>query len=370
MALGSGPFFFVHQAYNQWRELPAVAAATPQGTRSPGLVASYNNVPAKSVDELVNNRGQLMPCLADPGSLRYGHPRIRQSPTGSWIGRSAPTSSAAWDRNVRDAFQAQRALGVDALLTPTIELLPGDYPNHFQRVVGAARRAQTALQTGDPPVFARFILRQEWLDDGNMRRVLLDQLTDLPDPFGIALQIRWGRNNLADAAAVNALKASVRILVSDGRRVLLTNSGLLGWLSLAWGVWGFSAGLSGASWHDNTVEIRRRRGQPSVPRVPRYFSAPLMAVLTRDELRTASAQAGRCQCTFCNSLNPLGSAQWNHLLAQQHGLRTLALLTGQVSGSESNRQQAVRKQIEGAQRRWRAMQLREPPHLQAWLDAL
>lgn len=371
MALPSGPVLLLHQAYQQWAELPPVGQACGGSPPIPGLLASYENIHARGVADLAAARAPLSPFLADAGAIRYGRATIGSVPAARWIRRAAPSNRAQWDATTDQALDAQRALHVDGLIIPTVDLTAGAFPNGMQRAIDAARRAARGLRQSDPEAFVRVIVRQEWVEDGSMRRVLLDQLTDLPDALGVALQIRWARRGvLADATTLNSLKGTVRPLVNDGRRVLLVQSGLLGWLALAWGVWGFTAGLSAASWHDTTEQVRRRAGQPSVPRVARYFAAPLLTLLRRDELGGIGAQLGTCSCTFCARLNPLAGGPWDHLLANQHGLYALAELTHAVRGSRQGRAGRVRTVIQAAQQAWASTSQREPGHLQAWLDAL
>lgn len=371
MALSNAPVLLLHQSYQQWDALAPVGNACRGTVQVPGLLASYENVHARGVQDLAAARSPLAPFLADPGAIRYARTTIGSVPAAPWIRRSPPSSRAQWDATVDEALDGQRQQQVDALIIPTVDLTAGAYPNGLQRAVDAARRAAQRLHRNDPETLVRLIVRQEWVEDGPMRRVLLDQVTDLPDDLGIALQVRWARRSLlADASTLNSLKGTVRPLVADGRRVLLVQSGLLGWLSLAWGVWGFTAGLSAASWHDTTEQVRRRAGQPSVPRVPRYFAGPLLTVLTRQQLRGVSGQAGSCGCSFCSQLNPTGTGTWDHRQAGQHGLYALGALTHAVRGSQAGRLARIREMIEATQQRWAATNQREPAHLQAWLDAL
>jgi hypothetical protein len=155
---------------------------------------------------------------------------------------------------------------------------------------------------------------------------------------------------VGDAARLGALRAVVRVLADDGRRVLVVQSGLIGWLSLAWGAWGFSAGMSQGSWFDSREMIRRRAGSRSPARVERYLEPQLLHhVLAADHRRLARLQDHvPCRCRFCTQLSP-----WNATTAAQHDLYALAELTQRVAlGDRTARRDAVRDVIEAAQTQW------------------
>lgn len=272
----------------------------------------------------------------------------------SWVQREAPSTRAQWRATNQEGLAEQRSLGVDALMPPGLELSPSGYPNALERQVDAIRRAWRDRPSTDPAWFARLCLHDDWLTDATLRRFALNLVTDLPDEIGIALHTRFGRRAAGfDQASLEALREFVRVLADDGRLILTLQSGMVGWLSLAWGAWGFSAGLSQTSWLDSREEIRRRRGSRSPARLERYFEPQLLHhVLSSDHTQLSRQNGYRsCSCTFCGQL----AQGWDTRVAGQHDLYALADLTQRVAvGDRTARRDAVRDILEAAQNRWAA----------------
>ena len=375
MALPSAPVFLLHQTFKNRAALPPVGAAgIAAGGTAPGLVVCYDDVHERGVLATAGARGSLSPLIADPGGHRYGRREISNIPTASWIRRQPPRSSGEWDQTSSEAIQAQRALQTDALVIPTVELQSADWPNGLQRAVDAARRAfRRDHQPRDPDWFARFCVRDDWISQETLRRTLLQQVTDLPDEVGVALHVRWSRRDiLTDNAALRALSATVTALADDDRKVLLLEAGLVGWLAIGWGAWGFTAGASQASWHDSTQPMGAQPGVPKPPRVEYYFERGLLTRVRRAEHLKLVGRAGyqACPCSFCGTLNPGGQGGWDHLLAWQHALYTLQVLTEQVAGTTLGaRRNNVRNAVAAAATVAGQLQA-AAPHLPIWLSHL
>lgn len=349
MTLPDAPVFLAQQGYTGRKLLAPVAAARVSAKRRPpGLLLDFGAVHLRGVRDDHGKRGQLMPVLAD--SARYD--LDRKPPMASWVEGPAPNNRATWDAAIRDSLAEQRNLNVDALSVPGVELSTSGYPNGLQLQTDAIRRAWRDHVSTDPPWFARFSVHDDWLTDATLRRAALNTLTDLPDGVGISLHVRYGKRAAGfDGPSLTALRDFVRVLADDGRRVLLIQSGIIGWLAIAWGAWGFTAGQSQKSWLDSREEIRRRRGSRSPARLQRYFEPQLLHhVLFADHgrLRRATGYAA-CSCTFCKDLK----TSFNAHAAAQHDLFTLAELTQRVTASDrAGRRDAVRLIVEEAQKNW------------------
>jgi hypothetical protein len=352
MALPDAPVFLAQAAYySRDRLVPVAAARVAAGRTPPGLLLDFGAVHLQGVRDMAANRGSLSPLLAC--SSRYDNVPKRGPATAAWVQRPKPTNRATWNATMSESLAEQRSLGVDALSLPGAELGTSAYPNEFERQTDAVRRAwRDQREHTDPPWFARFTLHDEWLTDRTMRRVALTALTDLPDGTGISLHVRFGKRGSGfDGAGLAALKEFVRVLANDDRRVLLIQSGIIGWLSIAWGAWGFSAGQTQNSWLDSREEIKRRKGTPSPPRLERYFEPQLLHHVLFPDHKRLRGQTGHanCSCAFCGKLK----TTYNPGLAAQHDLWSLAELTERVALSDrSARRDAVRKIIEDAQRYW------------------
>jgi hypothetical protein len=370
--LPSAPTFLIQQTY-QGRKLlaPVGGACEAIGLGAPGVALDFGAVPLSGVREDAASHAPLVPLLA--GSAIYDTKAKHGTPMAQWVQRKAPETRAEWDKTIADCLGEQRTLATDALSVPGVELSASGYPNGLERQTDAIRRAWRGRPNGDAPWFARLCLHDDWLTDSGLQRFLLNVITDLPDEVGIALHVRFARRDAAsDARSLAGLREVVRVLADDDRRVLLLQTGLIGWLGIAWGAWGFTAGLSQASWLDTRAIIRRRAGTPSPPRLERYLESQLLhSVLSADHALLA-VQAGyaQCACAFCQSLG----TGWDSKLASQHDLLILAKLTQAVAAPDRTaRREAVRRILESAQNRWASwanisgLSARaEPKHLSVW----
>jgi hypothetical protein len=376
MSLPQAPVFVLQQTHHHRAALaPIGAALVADGRRAPGIALSYDDVHERGVQETAGKRVPLEPLLADPGGHRYGRETINGIATASWIGRSAPNSTTEWDRTTQEATAAQRQIGADAIIIPTVELESTHWPNGFQKAVDAARRSFLRdRRTGDPEWMVRLCVRDDWITDAARRRTLLNQVTDLPDELGVALHVRWARRDiLARTDCLDAISMTVRPLAADNRKILLCEAGMIGWLSIAWGAWGFTAGTSQASWHDSTQQMGRQPGVPAPPPVEYYFESALLTRLRRAAHLGIASQPSylTCKCTFCAKLAPNSTGMWNALLSMQHALYNLQVLTEQATDTTlAGRRARVRAAVTSAQSHAASLGIAEPAHLAAWLAYL
>lgn len=376
MTLPAGPHLLLDQPYARRALLPPVGdEVANQGGVPPGLLLHWGNVSDNGVGDDAASRGQLSPLVASPGAVDYERATIGgHRAAASWIQRTAPATIAEWDRTVDEAVIAQQLLGTDGLILPSRRLGQPDWPDGLQEALDAARRAAGRHPTAD--MLINLIIEQPWITDRRLRRTLLNQFTDLPEDLGAAIHIHWSAADVPNQPdALEALRTVVAALAADRRRVLLVESGRLGWLALAWGAWGFTASLSGASWARNTAQVRRARGQPAT-RIARIFDPNLIQHVRQTTHARLLGQTGYrpCPCAFCQ--RQAGQGSWSHDLAEQHGLYTLARLTEQVAAPTlANRHARVRAIVQQAIAFEAGLSFRltgdsRPGHLPAWLAQL
>ncbi|HWA52908.1 MAG TPA: hypothetical protein VG816_01910 [Solirubrobacterales bacterium] len=353
--LPDAPIFLAQQTYRgraHNRLGPVGKACVSDSRQVPGVLLDFGAVHLRGIEEDASKRSPLSPMVT--GCSGYGIETKQNVPMAPWIQRSAPSTKTEWDSTIRESIEQQRKLGVDAIVTPGAELTSGAYPNGLSRQIDAVRRAWLKRPQDDLPWLAEVYVHDDWIVDQSMRRFALNVITDLPDDIGVCLHVRFAKRDAAyNAPSLEPLRDMVEVLADDGRKVLVMQSGIVGWLSIAWGAWGFSAGMSQGSWLDHRTIIRRRAGAPSPPRVERYFEPQLLhSVLAADHNRFTGANGYvKCECAFCKSLTQ--AANWDHTAAAQHDLYALAGLTEKVKGVDrAARRNAVRTTIETAQNTW------------------
>lgn len=368
------PVLLLAQGYQRRDKLAPIGdARLAAGAGAPGLLLSWAHLHEDGVREGAANSHPLRPLLADPGARGYQRRTIgRTKLAAPWIRRAEPRVQASWDETMDEAVAAQQALQLPGLILPSRMLRTTDWPDGVQDALDAVRRAY-ARHAG-APLFANLILDEPWIVDPKLRRTLLNQFTDLPPEIGASLYILWSDSSAsAEPANVAALRTVVSALANDDRRVLMIESGGLGWLSLAWGAWGFAAGLSAASWLRSNERIRRARGQTTV-QVARFFEPMLLHRVrqtTHQRLAREPAYTA-CTCTFCDELRPTTTTSWDHGLADQHALWTLADLTDRVAAPRLvDRHSRVRTIVDQAlafegRLGFRLTRDSRPAHLSAW----
>lgn len=379
MTLNQGrPFLMLHQPYQRRAALLPVGAELAGDGVGAGLLVSYDNVHARGVTEDAGHAWQLRPVLADAG-WRFGRETVGAAATASWLARAEPGGSPSWDAAVAEAAAAQRALGLDAIMTPAPEIHGAHGRAELQKPLEAARRGFRSRPANDPPWFVRMTLRDEWLADTRLRTPLLNEVSNLPDDLGIALHVRWRKTNPeTDELLLGGLKSFALALAGDDRPLLLLQAGIVGWLSLAWDVAAFSAGLSNRSWVDCWQGGGSAKpGQPKPPDIKWFFEPSLLRRFRDDEHDELTAQAGytTCACSFCGVV--AGGAAWLPA-AQQHGLYCLGRLTERVASVPAGqRRQAIEAVIRQAENDWKNIVPKaalspspRPVHLQTWLRLL
>jgi hypothetical protein len=372
MALPDAPVFLIQQAFQGRGDLaPVGSARVTDGHTAPGLLLDFGAVSLKGVRDHADDHAPLSPLLAS--GVRYDQ-KDRKPPFAPWAARKQPGSRPEWEKTVRESLAEQRAkLSPDALVVPGADFSTSAFPGTFENQIDAIRRAWSSRPTDDPDWFAHFCLHDDWLKDLRLRRFALNQMTDLPDPMGIALQVRFSRRDrISDATTLEGLKQIVTVLANDGRRALLVNSGSLGWLSIAWGAWGFTAGRSQKTWVDSRETFGKQKGQKSAPRLERYFEPQLLHHVLFPDHRRLSSAAGfeQCPCSFCKQM----TGGWSLGPGAQHDLYALSELTRRVAASDRTaRREAVRSIVEKAQTHWASWQTTSglspratPAHLTVW----
>jgi hypothetical protein len=371
------PVLLIHQPYQRRDDAVNVGIELTANNESAGFLASYDNVPAAAVDEGVKDAVNLPLKLADAG-YRFDRKTIGGAPqAASWIARPTPNSASDWDKTIDEAAAAQRLLGLDAIITPAPEIDGAQAINSLRAAFDAARRGFAKKPASDPPWFARLTLRDEWLVNQQNRVAILNEVSNLPDDLGIALHVRWRKSNPEiDAGLLEGLKLFALQLDNDDRALILLNSGIVGWLSLAWGVNALSAGLSLASWAESwRGGGGAKAGQPKPPNIKWYFEPALLRRFPENEHALLAAQPAYAQCT-CAYCATLTTTNWQPT-AYQHALYALALLTNQVAAvPASQRRQQVLALVNAAESNWNAVvpsalsTTQKPAHLQAWKSVL
>jgi hypothetical protein len=118
-----------------------------------------------------------------------------------------------------------------------------------------------------------------------------------------------------DRAYLNGMRDLLQALSANGINVLLPNAGWLGWLAMAWGAFGFSAGMAAGTWADREPGPMTRPDEPARP----YFEPQILRTVrwhVHEELASDSNYQ-YCTCPDCHAMG----GTYHAALAKRHQLR-------------------------------------------------
>lgn len=368
---GQAPLLLIHRARGTDafpRVMAGIVAAT--GGRVP--LGAVTPVPRSNA---VSSRQWLADCatasvrIADPAGFKLdsavlpGDPPSARS-LGWWPYLGADPMVPA------DVLDAQREVGANLLLSPGRAVDPADPQNSLDQAFAEADRSLAALQPGER-VALNLTLPRAWLTRAVLRDQLLAQLLD-QEQFDVwYLRVQWpsslrATEQPADVALLDGYKRLAQLAADEERILLLPQTGMTGWLQLAFGATGFGSGLPGS---DQAFKEPIRGGSGAVA-IERYFEPTLVHAVERTVHDTLRRRPGYvpCPCPYCPALH--NAAEWRPDLAQLHQLHWTGRLTGDAAtSSRGGAGGAVRRAVRAAVAAAAAEPLAgpsEPKHLPAW----
>jgi hypothetical protein len=154
----------------------------------------------------------------------------------------------------------------------------------------------------------------------------------------------------------------------EDRRLLLPQTGLTGWLMLAWGAAGFGTGPFGSN------QAFLEPSDFGKPGLERYFERQLLHFVERTDRRLITGDPGysQCTCPYCRPLLATPAAAWSHKYAGLHYQYSAGLLAAQTAPAAAGRRgphSAVGKAVRAAARFADGKALTgnsAPSHLRTW----
>lgn len=279
---------------------------------------------------------------------------------------------------VNSVLLAQVNAGASVLVSPwlTHGMGPGS------RQLRASRRF--ALATAKHPLVSS---REWWIGVAISENVLrvaeerddfLDELVDWPSA---PVYLRFWKQGVAsysqygDEEVLKGLRNVVSALRSNGRDVVIPQSGLIGWLMTGFGAQGFGAGIS-SSLH--SLATGPAGGGGAEP-LPWYFVPQLLGFVLREELPIIAKVPGfrACDCPYCRKLAFTNGPPWDR---ESAGLHFLWFCT-EIAAEQARARDPVvplKRRVRAAEDFWDTVQqagvvLDErsvPNHLGAWSAAI
>jgi hypothetical protein len=205
-----------------------------------------------------------------------------------------------------------QALRPTVLVTPCPQLTAASGSKRLAQVLEASEEVRAGFNADEIWIsinIDRDYLRQEQHLTDLINRIMASR------PSGLLL--RCFQNDIApvgDRFVIEGFRELTEGLSGAGVEILLPNSGWLGWLSMAWGAFGFSGGLAKSTWYD-----RMPAPMNSPPRYETIFEGQLLRHVRWPQHQELTRVNGYQPC-WCDSCQTMGHA-YDPDLAKVHQIR-------------------------------------------------
>lgn len=337
MVEGRVPMFLVHKSHQHSQHIPellAVARRRVRGQAGLGVVVRLPKLAPTAASAYLSNCNHAAMKIADPeiytlpGSGSPTPPSAKAATRYSWAGAIPATLDPGW---VRDVLQSQADAGANVFLSAS-----GWVTDTAGRAeLGDALAWVTASRAelgSDEKMFVNLTLPSTWLTDGRLRSALKQELVESNERlwwlrfYWPVVEPRYGQ--LADSAILNGYRDLATTAALEDKVLVLPNSGLTGWMGIAWGAQGFSTGTSWTEQMYGAQPIRRSSpGKPKAAPVERYFDRTVLHSVPHAVHLTMRTQPNHltCRCRFCRRLS--ASITYDQATANLHYLLECASLT-------------------------------------------
>ena len=369
---GASPLFLVHRPHQKGSLMPRLLASVAAATRGSVGTAVSVGLPQATNESL---SVWLSSCvvasvkLADPLGYLKDPTIVRVPAVSDRARRWRPYLGEPGD-DVASLLELQREVGANLLLTPGRALDPTNAQASLDRAFGQGDDALADLRPGER-LALNLTLPATWLASDTLRAKLFAQLLDQEqfDVWHIRVQWPSSLRSLHQPVSLELLTGYKRLsqLAGDeGHALILPQTGLTGWLQLAFGGHGFGSGLFGSG---QAFKEHSQGGSGAQPEVERYFEPTLLHPVERAVHDAMRAEQGyvMCDCPYCPALH--AKQEWDHTLARLHLMHWQGRLAGLAFEQGRSQEAAIRGAVRAAVIASAAQPLAGisvPRHLSVW----
>lgn len=351
MSLVSSPTFLVYARPTRTKvPVKFLADQASAGATVPGFVYSLAKSTATQAAEIARTLPSATPVRLFPVDTDLlPHDRTPSRPVYDFtltknlpsIDQSA-SKAAGW---LQAIVKTQFDLGASAIITPSLLLDVSHGETELIQMLDWASRARQTPGAAHADFLTGLILHREWVAKPARRELLLNHLTDRPDG-GFYVVIRWAAptksdEQLSDRAALEGLKEVVEVLRGDDREIVIGRVGLGAWPLMALGASAASASAIPSHILRDPVKFARKKGSPSIPRIPLYLDRLLLSYVPFERMAALNTVSGiaHCPCSDCKAL----TNGYSDAPAFRHYLRTVTDLHDRTIADASSRRFALRQ---------------------------
>jgi hypothetical protein len=374
---GNVPIFLVHRGGQHHKLLPHTIARLHYAQGQDIALGAIIRLPGQTREasqEFFDRCATAAVRIADPVAyMQDGNVlRLPKDPISASAKERAKyldmRESADWIRQVLDA---QREAGANLLLTPGRALDTGNPRDSLKTLFDEAEQAVSLLEQSER-LALNLTLPARWLSADDLREKLFNELLDREEHEIWYVRVQWpGQRSFTQPSNEKMLQGYKRLAelaTDEDRLLLLPQTGLSGWLMLAFGAKGFGAGSSATDQAFVEPSYGRAKG---VTRKERYFEKQILHTVERSVHGALSMESDYevCECPYCPVL--LNRSAWSHELAGLHSLFSLGCIAARAQ-QDSHRggyRAAVRRLVREAMKFADDKDLADtnaPQHLQSW----
>jgi len=273
----------------------------------PGVVFAPVGAPERLTRLYGRARGAGEAFLDPSGFLIDRDAGARRAQNFPWLDPSygRPTDVATWAAWMSESLRHQLSNdflgGADdpsIIVTPSPQLTAATGTAELYAVLDAAEAARDAVVAG-PECWLGIVVDRDYLRLDARLTELADAVVTADYP-GVVLRVfQTDLPPVADRRLLSGLRDLVEGCAGSGVKVFLPNSGWIGWLALAWGATGYSAGLSKGSWFDRIPTPMRNPGRREYIFEPQLLRHESWAI--HQQLAADPAYRG-CTCVSCQAM--------------------------------------------------------------------
>jgi hypothetical protein len=371
------PIFLTHRGGQYHKHLPHVLARLHQAEGSNISLGAILRIPGQTASV---NRDFFGKCstaairIADPFCYSADKSCLRL-PKNEFSQRTLEHAPYLEDVSSSDlaerVLDAQRESGANLLLTTGRALDTGNSDESIKGLFEDAEKCLALLDSGER-LALNLTISSRWLAAENLRERLLNELLDREEHEIWFVRVQWRAQlsyaQLSDESLLAGYKRLAELAMDEGRILLLPQTGITGWLMLAFGARGYGVGVSATDQAFKEPSFGRKKGST---RRERYYERQLLHTVERgvhDVLADEPDYVG-CECTYCQELS--SSPAWSHELAGLHSLYSSGCLAGEIQRDidRGGQRAAIRRAVRSAQRFAAGKDLvkaNAPQHLPAW----
>lgn len=274
-------------------------------------------------------------------------PRDRQStqPVYPWT-NSVPSLAATGQQAapwLRAVIESQVEGNATVLVTPSPLLDQSDGETELRRVLEWADTARSLKAAQGRPVLTGITLHRQWLLNDLKRELLMNVLTDSPDPAFYVL-VRWpparSGTTVGDLDVLAGYRELVEVLAADDREVVAARNGLAGWTLAALGASAWSAGISASHIDRDKVTFGRRPNTSPPAKIHYYLDPKLLSFVPEARIKAVSSVSGppNCGCPDCRAMH-----DYDDHAASRHLLRMHTRLANVLAAANAPRRLALKR---------------------------